>query len=165
MEVREIRPVSNQIQIERPKKPKTTELITTISLSQDRIAIASAMVELAERAEKNELLQKALKKIELPPPFDIFGYRKGESGRRGGWYKKPNWMYERSPAQLYQQWKLSAIAYRLWGQKGNVVREDGTRIATINHMIGEELRGVKVISDVEKHERNRQRTIERIAQV
>lgn len=160
-----------QVQIEKiraKKKPwwekvDTKYLLRRLVNSRDRTETAAILVELADRAERNPLLQEILGKMQLPPPFHIFEYRKA-SGKKGYWARIPYTREHPSAGELEARLTFSEIAYSLYGTRGTVERSDGTRIGLVNHLQGEIMRGMEIVSDEEKVERQKQKAIERIAQ-
>ena len=133
-----------------------------LKTSEDRYEIAKAMLDLADRAERNPLLQEILKKLKLRPPFDIFEYVKCYN-RKGFWRRSPINPDHPTVAQAEFQLRASQIHTSLFGIKGTVERLDGTRIPLEVHLASEKMRGMKFTSDAEKEERKRNKAIERIA--
>lgn len=129
---------------------------------EDRRIIAKAMLELAERAERSPLLQEMLKKTKLRPPFDIFGYVKCYN-RKGYWCRSPNNLKYPTIAQAEFRLEASKVSTTLFGIKGVVDCLDGTRIPLRDIIMGDMLRGRKITSDEAKEERERNKTIDRIA--
>lgn len=139
------------------------QMVQRMQTSKDTIEMAEILTEFAERAEHNVMLQESLRKIRLRPPFDRFEYRK-PGNRKGFWARKPYWREHPTVPQLEARLELSETAYSLYGERGAVERPDGTRIARVPHLVGEQMRGMKFVSEDERAERKRQRIIERIAQ-
>lgn len=139
------------------------QMLQRLQTSRDTMEIAELLTEFAERAEHNVMLQEFLRKVRLRPPFDRFEYRK-PGNRKGFWARKPYWREHPTVLQLEARLELSETAYSLYGESGTVERPDGTRIARVPHLVGEQMRGKKFASEDELAERKRQRTIERIAQ-
>ncbi|SNQ60765.1 hypothetical protein [Candidatus Methanoperedens nitratireducens] len=139
-------------------------LLKQLKTQIGRVEIATLLVELAERAEHNVMLQQILRSIELPPPFGTFEYIK-HSNRKGYWRKKPWHREYPTEAQLEARLQFSTINYNLFGIKGTLSRVDGTCIGLVNKLAGDFMRGRKLISKEELEERKKQKTIERIARV
>lgn len=139
------------------------QILQRLQTSKDRMEMAVILTELAERAEKNPMMQDFLRKVRLRPPFDRFEYRK-PGNRKGFWARKPYWREHPTVPQLQAKLELSETANSLYGERGTVERPDGTRIARVPHLVGEQMRGKKFASEEEQAERKRQKTIERIAQ-
>lgn len=146
------------------KRADTRHLLRMLANPVDRMETAAALVELAERAEKTPLLQEILGKIQLPPPFHIFEYRK-PSGKTGYWARIPYTREHPSASQLEARLTFSMISNSLYGTKGTVERQDGTRIATVPHLVGKIMSGMEIVSEEERAERQKQRAVERIAQI
>jgi len=140
---------------------RTRSLLKQVRAPTDRMGFARVLVELAENAENNPMLQETLKKIKLPPPYDVMEYRKPEN-RKGFWARIPYTREHPSEGELEARLAFSEIAYSLFGTNGTVERPDGTRIARLNYYQGEIMRGMKFVSDDKKTERQRQRVMERI---
>lgn len=121
----------------------------------DRLTTAAMMVELAERAERNTFLQELLRKIRMPEPFDTFEYKRGNARRKGHWARRAYTRDFPTPAQLEARIQVAELSHELYGTKGNVDRDNDTTIARINYIVGEELRGKKIVSDKEKEERKK----------
>jgi hypothetical protein len=170
--------VQTQAQTERPTEPQQqvqpllpsppvnkrywiTEVSTEYLLNRlsrfkdDRLTIASIMVELADRAERNTFLQELLRKIKMPQPFDIFEYKRGNLRRKGHWARRAYTRDFPTPAQLEARIQISEISHELSGTKGNVKRNNDTIIPRLNYIVGEELRGKKYVSDEEKEEKKK----------
>lgn len=134
----------------------TEYLLNRLSRSQDdRLTIASMMVELADRAERNIFLQELLRKIKMPQPFDTFEYKRGNVRRKGHWARRAYTRDFPTPAQLEARIRVAELSHSLSGTKGNVERDNDTKIARINYIVGEELRGKKLVSDDEREERKK----------
>ena len=142
---------------------RTRYLLKQVQAPKDRMEIARVLVELAENAENNPMLQETLRKTKLPPPYDVLEYRK-PANKKGFWARIPYTREHPSEGQLETRLVFSEIAYSLFGTKGAVERPDGTRIARLNHLQGEVMRGMKVVSEDEKAERQKQRAMERIVE-
>lgn len=140
---------------------RTRSLLKQVQAPKDRMEVARVLVELAENAENNPMLQEILRKIKLPPPYDVLEYRKPEN-RKGFWARIPYTREHPSEGELKSRLAFSEIAYSMYGTKGTVERPDGTRIARLNYLQGEIMRGMKVVSEDEKAERQRQKVLERI---
>lgn len=145
------------------EKADTKYLLRKLVNTADRMGTAAILVELAERAEKNPLLQELLSKTQLPPPFHVFEYRK-PSGKKGYWARIPYTREHPSEGELLARLTFSEVASSLYGTRGIVERSDGTRIARVPHLVGETMRGMEIVSSEEKAERQKQRAVERIAQ-
>lgn len=137
-------------------------LFDKLQSTQNRIEVASILVDLAEQAEGNPTLQDALRKTELPVPFDCVEYIK-KSNCRGYWARKPYWREHPTTNQLQARLDFSEINYSLFGTRGTAKRPDGTRIGRVNYLAGDIMRGRKTVSDKEKAELQKQKTIERIS--
>lgn len=138
----------------------TEYLLNRLSrFKDDRLTTAAMMIELAERAERNLLLQELLRKIEMPTPYDIFEYKRGNPTRKGHWAIRAYTREFPTPAQAEARLQMAELSHALTGTKGNVDRDNDTRIARINYIVGEELRGKIIVSDEEKEERKKQRRI------
>jgi hypothetical protein len=121
----------------------------------DRLTTAAMMVELAERAERNVFLQELLRKIRMPEPFDTFEYKRGNPQRKGHWARRAYTREFPTLAQLEARLQVAELSHSLFGTKGNMERDNDTTIARINYIVGEELRGRKIVSDEEKEERKK----------
>lgn len=141
--------------------PRTQSLLKQVQAPKDRMEVARVLVELAENAERNPMLQEILRKIKLPPPYDVMEYRK-PGKRKGFWARIPYTREHPSEGELETRLAFSEIAYSLFGTNGTVERQDSTRIAKLNYLQGEIMRGMKFVSDDKKTERQRQRVMERI---
>lgn len=164
-----------QQQVQQPPPPKKRYWVNAVSteyllnrfsrFNDDRLTTAAMMIELAERAERNVFLQELLRKIRLPYPYDVFEYKRGNAKRKGHWAR---WAYTRdfpTPAQLEARIQVAELSHSLFGTKGNVERDNDTTIARINYIVGEELRGKKIVSDEETEERKKLSRIVEIAGV
>lgn len=142
---------------------RTRYLLRQAQAPKDRMEIARVLVELAENAENNPMLQETLRKIKLPPPYDVLEYRKRENSK-GFWARIPYTREHPSEGEVETRLTFSEIAYSLFGTKGTVERPDGTRIARLNQLQGEIMRGMKFVSEDEKTEKLRRKVMERITQ-
>ena len=142
---------------------RTRYLLKQVQVPKDRMEIARVLVDLAENAENNPMLQETLRKTKLPPPYDVLEYRK-PANKKGFWARIPYTREHPSEGQLETRLVFSEIAYSLFGTKGAVERPDGTRIARLNHLQGEVMRGMKVVSEDEKAERQKRKAMERIVE-
>lgn len=134
----------------------TEYLLNRLSrLQDDRLTVASMMVELADRAEKNIFLQELLRKIKMPQPFDTFEYKRGNVRRKGHWARRAYTRDFPTPAQLKARIQVAELSHELSGTKGNVERNNDTKIARINYIVGEEMRGKKFVSDEETAEQKK----------
>lgn len=124
--------------------------------------LAEILVELADRAENNPGLQQILKKMTLLPPFNTLEYIK-PGNRKGYWARKPYWREHPTPNQLEARLRFSVINFHLYGTKGTVKRQDGTRIALVNQIAGDLMRRRKIVSAGELAERRKRKAIEKIA--
>lgn len=162
-------------QLPSPPPPKKRYWVNSVSnkyllnrfmrLQDDRLTIAAMMIELAERAERNVFLQELLRKVRLPAPYDVFEYKRGNAKRKGHWAR---WAYTRdfpTPAQLEARINVAELSHSLFGTKGNIDRDNDTTIARINYIVGEELRGKKIVRDEDKEERKKLSRIVEIAGV
>ncbi len=142
------------------------QLLKQIQTLEDRIEIAAVLVELADCAENNPVLQKILRKIKLRPPFSVLEHIKPHN-RKGFWARKPCWREHPTIPQLQARLEFSELSYSLYGLKETIKRHDSdrTRIPCDSYLIGELMRGKKFVSEEEIAERHRQRIIERIAKV
>lgn len=122
----------------------------------DRLTTAAMMIELAERAERNVLLAELLRKINMPPPFDIFEYKRGNPTRKGHWAIRAYTREFPTPAQAEARLRVAELSHALTGTKGNVDRDNDTRIARINSIVGDQMRGMKFISDEDKEEKRKE---------
>jgi hypothetical protein len=138
------------------KSVSTEYLLNRLSrLQDDRLTIASIMVELADRAERNIFLQELLRKIKMPQPFDTFEYKRGNERRKGHWARRAYTRDFPTPAQLEARIRVAEISHELSGTKGNVERNNDTKIARINYIVGEKLRGKRFVSNAEKEEQKK----------
>lgn len=142
---------------------RTRYLLKQVQTPKDRMEIARVLVELAENAENNSMLQETLRKIKLPPPYDVLEYRK-PGNRKGYWARIPHIREHPSAGEVETRLAFSEIAYSLFGTKGAIERSDGTRIGRLNYLQGEILRGMRFVSEDEKAERQRQKAMERIVE-
>lgn len=142
---------------------RTRYLLKQVQAPKDRMEIARVLVELAENAENNPMLQETLRKIKLPPPYDIMEYRK-RGNSKGYWARIPYTREHPSKEEVETRLAFSEVAYSLFGTRGAVERPDGTRIARLNYIQGEIMRGMKVVSEDEKAERQKQRAMDRIVE-
>lgn len=145
------------------EKVDTKYLLRRLAGITDRMEMAAVLVELADRADRNAFLHELLGKLQLPPPFHVFEYRKA-SGKKGYWARIPYTREHPSAGELEARLTFSEIAYSLYGTKGTVERPDGTRIGCVNHLQGEIMRGMEIVSNEDKVERQKQKAVERIAQ-
>ncbi len=107
------------------------------------------------------MVQQVLKRITLPPPFDMLEYMK-HNNRKGYWRRKPYWQEYPTVNQLEERLRFSEINYMLFGTKGTVERLDGTCIGLVNRLAGDLMQGRKIVSAEELVETKRQKVIERI---
>jgi len=142
---------------------RTRYLLKQVQTPKDRMEFARVLVDLAENAENNPMLQETLRKIKFPPPYDVLEYRK-RGNSKGFWARIPYTREHPSRGELETRLTFSEIAYSLYGTKGNVERSDGTRIARLNHLQGEIMRGMEVVSEVEKAEKQKQKAMDRIVE-
>lgn len=142
---------------------RTRYLLKQAQAPKDRMEIARVLVELAENAENNPMLQETLRKIKLPAPYDVLEYRK-RGNRKGYWVRIPHTREHPSKGELETRLTFSEVAYSLFGTRGAVERPDGTRIARLNYLQGEIMRGMKVVSEDEKTEKQRQKVMDRIVE-
>ncbi|MDO9356502.1 MAG: hypothetical protein Q7T55_22585 [Solirubrobacteraceae bacterium] len=138
-------------------------MLKQVQAPKDRMEIARVLVELAENAENNPMLQETLRKIKLPPPYDVLEYRKRENSK-GFWARLPHTREHPSEGQLETRLAFSEIAYSLFGTKGAVEIPDGTRIARLNYLQGEIMRGMKAVSEDERAEKQKQKAMDRIVE-
>ena len=142
---------------------RTRYLLKQVQTPKDRMEIARVLVELAENAENNPMLQETLRKIKLPAPYDVLEYRK-RGNSKGYWARIPYTREHPSEGELETRLTFSEIAYSLYGTKGTVERPDGTRIARLNHIQGEIMRGMKFVIEDEKAERRKRKAMERMVE-
>lgn len=134
----------------------------------NRVMIAIILVELADRAERDPLLQEELYMTIPPPPLDNLEYVRPHEFK-GGSYTKGYWRRVRHTLDMptipmaEHRLAVSNLSYSLFGTKGIVERPDGTRIPLPAHALGEMFRGVRYTSDEELVERKRRRAVERMA--
>ena len=133
----------------------------------NRVMIAVILVELAERAESDPLLQEELHMIFPPPPLDNLEYVRPHEYR--GSYTKGYWRRVRYTLEMptipmaEHRLAVSKFSYSLFGTKGIVERPDGTQINRVVHSLGEKFRGIRYSTDEEMAERKRQKAVERMA--
>jgi hypothetical protein len=151
-----------QVQPSTTKKRYWVEAVSTEYLfnrlsnfKDDRLTTAAMMIELAERAERNVMLQELLRKLRMPEPFDIFEYKRGNKHRKGHWARRAYTREFPTPAQAEARLQMAELTHALFGTKGNMERDNDTTIARINYIVGEELRGKKIVSDEVKEERKK----------
>ena len=142
---------------------RTRYLLRQVQAPKDRMELARVLVELAENAENNPMLQETLRKIKFPPPYDVLEYRKPVN-KKGYWARIPYTREHPSEVELETRLTFSEVAYSLFGTKGTVERPDGTRIARLNHIQGEIMRGMKVVSEDEKTEKQKRKAMDRIVE-
>lgn len=134
----------------------------------NRVMIAIILVELADRAERDPLLQEILYKTIPPPPLDNLEYVRPH-GFRGSSYTKGYWRRVRYTLDMptipmaEHRLAVSKEAYSMFGTKGTVERPDGTQIARLAHTLGEKFRGARYTTEDEMAERKRRRAVERMA--
>lgn len=145
------------------QKVDTEYLLKRLRTSVDRMEVAAILVELADRAERNPVLQERLKKMQLRPPFNVMEYVKPYN-KKGFWRRIPFWREHPTEAQLKAKLELSEIAYSLFGEKGTVERPDGTQIPRLTQSVGERMRGMNFLSEEEQAERQRQKSVARIVE-
>lgn len=146
------------------EKVDTRYLLRRLRTSTDRIELAAVLVELADRAERNHILQETLSKIQLRPPLNVFEYRKPRN-RKGFWARIPYTREHPTEPQLMAKLEFSETSYSLFGERGRVERPDGTQIARAPYLLGERMRGRTFVDEEARIEKKRQRAIERIALV
>lgn len=133
----------------------------------NRVMIAVILVELADRAEREPLLQEILYKTIPPPPLDNLEYVRPHGFR--GSYTKGYWRRVRYTLDMptipmaEHRLAVSKLSYSMFGTKGIVERPDGTQINRAAHTLGETLRGVRYTTEDEMAERKRRRAVERMA--
>lgn len=131
------------------------------------VMIAIILVELADRAERDQMLQEMLHKIIPPSPLDNLEYVRPHEFR--GTYTKGYWRRVRYTLDMptipmaEHRLAVSKLSYSLFGTKGIVERPDGTQINRVVHALGEKFRGVRYVTDEEIAERKRRRAVERMA--
>lgn len=148
-------------------KLKRDQLLRMLQASiHNRVMIAIILVELADRAERDPLLQEELHMIIPPPPLDNLEYVRPHIQRT---YTKGYWRRVRYNLEMptipwaESMLALSEHAYSLFGTKGVITRPDGTQINRVVHALGEKFRGVRYVTDEELVERKRRRAVERMA--
>lgn len=139
----------------------TNQLLRWVQTSKDKMKVAEILIQLAGRAENNTMLQQQLKRITLPPPFDMLEYMK-HSNRKGYWRRKPYWQEHPTVNQLEARLRFSEINYALYGIKGAVERQDGTRIGRLNQLVGDLMQGKKIVSTEELANRKRWKILNQI---
>jgi len=139
----------------------TQQLLQVIQTSENKIKVAESLVELAERAENNHMLQQLLRRITPPPPFNSLEYIK-PGNRKGCWAKKPYWREHPTEAQLEARLRFSEVNYFLYGTKGTVQRPDGTQTGLVNHLAGQLMRSKKTLNEKKLAERKKQKIIEKM---
>lgn len=133
----------------------------------NRVMIAIILVELADRAERDQMLQEMLHKIIPPPPLEKLEYVRPHEFR--GTYTKGYWRRVRYTLDMptipmaEHRLAVSKLAYSLFGTKGTVERPDSTQITQVAHSVGEKFRGIRYTTDEEMAERKRRRAVERMA--
>lgn len=126
--------------------------------------VATILVDLATRAERDTALQDVLRKIKLPSPYDVLEYTRPSSrGKKGYWGRIPRWRQYPSIAQAQARLTFSEINFSLFGTRGTVERSDGTCIGLVNHLAGKLMRSRRIVSEEEKADRQKQKIIERLA--
>lgn len=147
---------------------KRAQLLRMLQASvQNRVMIAVILVELAERAQRDPMLQEILYKIIPPPPLDNLEYVRPH-GFRGtvtkGYWRRVRYTLDMPTIPMAEhRLAVSKHAYSMFGTKGTVERPDGTQISHIVYSVGETFRGVRYTSDEELAERARQKAIARMA--
>lgn len=150
-------------------KLKRNQLFRMLQASvHNRVMIAVILVELADRAERDPLLQEELHMIIPPPPLDNLEYVRphgfrGTSYTKGYWRRVPYTINMPTIPMAEHRLAVSKESYSLFGTKGVVVRPDGTQITRVAHTIGEKFQGVRYSTDEELAERKKRRTVERMA--
>jgi len=141
------------------------QLFDRLQIAQDRVEVATILVDLATRAERNTALQNVLRNIKLPSPYDVLEYTRPSSrGKKGYWGRIPSWRQYPSIAQAQARLTFSEINFSLFGTKGTVERPDGTRIGLVNHLVGEFMRSRRIVNEEEKVDRQRQKAMDRIVE-
>lgn len=150
------------------KRLKRDQLFRMLQGSvHNRVMIAVILVELADRAERDPLLQEELHMKIPPPPLDNLEYVRPHEFR--GSYTKGYWRRVRYTLEMptmpmaEHRLAVSKHQYSLFGTKGIVERQDGTQIPRTSHALGEMFRGVRYVTDEEIAERKRRRAVERMA--
>lgn len=134
----------------------------------NRVMIAVILVELADRAERDPLLQEELHMTIPPPPLDDLEYVRPH-GFRGSSYTKGYWRRVRYTLEMptipmaEHRLAVSKVSYSLFGINGIVERPDGTQITRVAHTLGEKFWGVRYSTEEEMAERKRRRAVERMA--
>ena len=153
---------------------KRHELFRMLQASvHNRVMIAIILIELADRAERDPLLQEMLHMIKPPPPMDDFEYvrphikpgnLKKRSAHVAGYWRRvqPNYVFPTIP-QAEHRLAVSKYGYSLFKTKGVKVLPDGRQISRVVHSIGEKFRGVRYTTEEERAEKKRRRTVERMA--
>lgn len=136
--------------------------------AHNRVMIAVILVELADRAERDQMLQEMLHKIIPPHPLDNLEYVRphdfrGESYTKGYWRRVRYTLDMPTIPMAEHRLAVSKLSYSLFGRKGIVERLDGTQITRVAHTIGERFRGIRYTTDEEITERKRRRAVERMA--
>lgn len=147
---------------------KRAQLFRLLQASvHNRVMIAVILVELAERAERDQMLQEILHKIIPPPPLDDLEYVRPHDFRgtvTKGYWRRVRYTLDMPTIPMAEhQLAVSKASYSMFGTKGTVERPDGTQITRIAHTIGEQFRGVRYTTDEEIAERKKRRAIERMA--
>ncbi len=133
----------------------------------NRVMIAVILVELADRAERDPLLQEELHMVIPPPPLDNLEYVRPYEYR--GSYTKGYWRRVRYTLDMptismaEHRLAVSKQAYSMFGTNGVFTRPDGTQITRVAHPLGEKFRGVRYSTEEEIAERKRRRAVERMA--
>lgn len=133
----------------------------------NRVMTAIILVELADRAERDPLLQEELYMTIPPPPLDNLEYVRPHDFK--GSYTKGYWRRVRYTLDMptipmaEHMLAVSKQAYSLFGTNGTVERPDGTQITRVAHTLGERFRGVRYTTEEEMVERKRRRAVERMA--
>jgi len=133
----------------------------------NRVMIAIILVELADRAERDPLLQEELYMTIPPPPLDNLEYVRPHDFK--GSYTKGYWRRVRYTLDMptmpmaEHRFAVSKFSYSMFGTKGVVERPDGTQIPLPAHALGETFRGVRYMTDEEIADRKRRRAVERMA--
>lgn len=134
----------------------------------NRVMIAIILVELADRAERDPLLQEELHMIIPPHPLDNLEYVRphdfrGESYTKGYWRRVRYTLEMPTIPMAEHRFAVSKFSYSMFGTKGVVERPDGTQINRVVHALGETFRGVRYVTDEEIADRKRCRAVERMA--
>lgn len=131
------------------------------------VMIAVILVELADRAERDQMLQEILHKIIPPHPLDNLEYVRPHEFK--GTYTKGYWRRVRYTLDMptismaEHRLAISKQAYSMFGIKGTVERQDGTQITRVAHIISEKFRGVRYMTEEKLAERKKRRVVERMA--